>query len=112
MPEILDLLFTRRLWRYDPAAHWSENLTHWFNLAEAGCWFVFAALVWLRWRRCRKSAWEWVYAALFVTFGLTDLREASALHSWLLWIKAANLAGLLWLRWWLIRTHYPTSRTY
>ncbi len=34
----------------------------------------------------------------FFAFGLTDFRDAYALKSWLIWLKAANLLALLWLR--------------
>ncbi|MBI1347395.1 hypothetical protein GC163_14040 [bacterium] len=112
MHELIDLLFYRTLWQYDPARDWTENTTRYFNLLEATAWVVFAALVLIRWKKHRRSGWEWVYAALFLAFAWTDFHEATILQSWLLWVKAIVLAGILRLRWWLLRIHYPNSRTY
>jgi hypothetical protein len=48
----------------------------------------------------------------FFTFGLTDFREAYALESWLIWLKAANLLVLLWLRSFVISRYYQESKLY
>ena len=59
------------------------------------------------------AAAPWVaYAAAFFTFGLTDFREAHTLQSWLIWLKVANLAILLWLRATIIGRYYPSSKLY
>lgn len=86
--------------------------TIWFNLLEGGVWCLFAALVLVRYGRHRRSILEPVYALSFLTFGLTDFREAFVLHSWLIWIKAVNLTVLLMLRQHIIRNCYPESKTY
>lgn len=81
-----------------------------FNLAEAGAWFVFAALVLARWRRNRRSGLEIAYALAFAAFGLTDVREAWEQSASLFAVKGLVLAILLSLRWLLHRRHYPLSR--
>jgi len=112
MNNLVDLLFFRTLWQYDTARDWTENTTRYFNLAEAAVWVMFAGLVLIRWVKYRRSYWEWAYAALFLAFAWTDFREASILQSWLLWVKALLFCVIIRLRGWLIRTHYPASRTY
>jgi hypothetical protein len=59
-----------------------------------------------------RSAIEAVYALAFLTFGLTDFREAYALQSWLIWLKGANLLALLWLRSRVIARYDPGSKLY
>ena len=85
---------------------------HWFNLFEAGVWFVFTALVLYRWARHRHSLLEPAYAAAFFLFGVTDVLESQALTSWLIWLKLANLIALIWLRAIVIRRFYPGSKLY
>ena len=53
---------------------------------------IMAALVLARFLRSCHSSVEIVYALAFLTFGLSDFREAYSLTSWLIWLKAANLA--------------------
>jgi hypothetical protein len=55
---------------------------------------------------------ELVYSGAFFTFGLTDVREAVHLETWLILAKGANLLALLLLRAHVIRRHYPRSRTF
>ena len=62
--------------------------------------------------RHRRSRLELAYALAFLTFGLTDLREAFALQSWLIWVKLMNLLVLFGLRRIVIQRYYPTSRLY
>jgi hypothetical protein len=52
------------------------------------------------------------YGIAFLTFGLSDFREAYSLQSWLILFKGANLAALIWLRWQVLRRYYPQSRTF
>lgn len=110
---MLHQMLTDELWRYDPRAEAVLQLTHWFNLAEGAVWLIFAGLVFRRWLRHRNSlVWEGSYALSFVTFALTDFREAWVLTGTLLLIKAANLAILLTLRRIVLRRYYPARRTW
>ena len=106
-----------RSWLLDPWWIWDaatagpgDIFYRWFNLVEAGAWFVFAALVLARWSRNRRSGLEIAYALAFVAFGLTDVREAWEQSAPLFAIKGVVLAILLVLRWLLHRRHYPESR--
>lgn len=85
---------------------------HAFNLFEGVMWVVLAALVLRRNLRHQHALIELAYALSFLTFGLTDFREAYALSSWLLWIKGLNLVLLLWLRSLVIRRYYPGSKLF
>ena len=78
---------------------------HWFNLAEAAFWLGCALTVWRRHAARRLPLERW-YALSFVTFALTDLREAFALQTWLIAVKAVNLVAIVWLRA-RLRTSYP-----
>jgi hypothetical protein len=100
-------------WRYssDEPFGFSE-IYHWFNIVEGTAWCVIAALVLRRFLKCRKSGLEVIYAAAFVTFGFSDFVEARALTTGLILAKGANLAMLLVLRRYLLRRHYPESKTY
>jgi hypothetical protein len=110
---VLDLLFHHRWWTCSPhSATWIEHVTHGFNILEGAAWTVFAALVLARWARHRRSRVEPAYALAFVTFGLTDFREAYALDSWLIAIKLVNLLALFSARRYVIRNFYPESRLY
>ena len=75
-------------------------------------WVVLSGLVLRRFVKYRHSRVEVVYALAFFTFGLTDFREAYALQSWLIWLKAANLLALLWLRALVIKRDYSESKLY
>lgn len=100
-------------WTYNPEWVSGRGLVYrWFNIGEAGVWLVFALLVANRWRRCRKSSVELLYAVAFATFGLTDVREASVISAALVLVKGVNLAALLGLRAYVMRRWYPESRTY
>ena len=108
---VLDFLVTHTWWRYN-AADSLHQIYHFFNLGEAVVWLVFGCLVLARFNRHRKSWLEVTYAFAFLLFGLTDLREAFVLQSWLILVKGMNLVALLWLRWIVIRRSYPTSKLY
>lgn len=98
-------------WSWDPATAGTGDVVYrWFNLAEAGAWFVFATLALARWGRNRRSGLEVAYALAFVAFGLTDVREAWEQSAPLFAVKGLVLAVLLTLRWLLHRRHYPESR--
>jgi len=112
MPDWPDILWSHTWWRYDPTGSDYNAPYHWFNLFEAGVWFVFGVLVLYRWGRHRHSLLEPAYAAAFVLFGVTDVLESQALTSWLIWLKLANLIGLIWLRAVVIRRFYPTSKLF
>ncbi len=108
-----DYLLFRTWWAYRAGnPSWIETSLHVFNLFEGMAWVVLSGLVLLRFLRHRRSAIEIVYALAFFTFGLTDFREAYALQSWLIWLKAANLLLLVWLRFIVIRRYYPQSKLY
>ena len=106
-------LLTNPWWIWDPEATGAWGLAYrWFNLTEGGVWFAFALLVLRRWRRARKSWIELCYAAAFLTFGLSDLREAYVISLPLVAGKAINLVVLLALRQHVMRRWYLQSRVY
>lgn len=111
---LADLLWFRAWWTYHRRGQvdWVEVPYHAFNLAEGAAWLTLAALVLRRYLRRRRSALEVAYALAFATFGATDLVEAYALTSWLLWLKLANLLILARLRAVVIARHYPESRLF
>jgi hypothetical protein len=51
-------------------------------------------------------------AVAFLTFGLTDFREAYELASWLVWIKLLNLIALYLLRRIVMKRYYPASKLF
>ncbi len=113
MREWVDLLLLRRWWQYHPkTSSWVEFVYHNFNLFEGVVWFLMAGLVARRYQAHRHSWVEGIYALTFLTFGLTDFREAVALDSWLIWLKLVNLIMLMKIRAWVIRKYYPTSRLF
>jgi hypothetical protein len=109
----VDLLWFHRWWQYpQPGDPWFSIPYHVFNLFEGACWVVIAVLVARRHRMSRRSPWEVVYALAFLTFGLTDFREAYALESWLVWVKLVNLVVLVRLRNLAVRRWYPRSKLF
>jgi hypothetical protein len=108
---VYELLITHTWWQFKPADPLHQAY-HWLNLVEGTIWLIFASLVADRFARNRRSWLEIPYAVAFVTFGLSDFREAYRLESWLLLFKGANLVLLLWLRREVIRRCYPTSKVY
>lgn len=105
-------LFTRTWWIYSRDASLFEQLYHWLNLVEGAAWIGFAALVLQRYLRHRHSKIEMVYAAAFLTFGISDFWEAYRLTSWLILFKGANLLVLIYLRRTVLRRFYPNNRTF
>ena len=106
-------LWTHTWWRFDPSADpWHAVPYHCFNLVEGLIWLVEAILVYARFRRHRYSVIECGYAVAFVTFALTDFREAFVLQSWLIWLKLINLIALLLLRRHVMKRFYPQSRVF
>jgi hypothetical protein len=106
----LSSLLIEPWWTWDPTSAGIGDVAYrWFNLAEAAAWFVFGLMVFHRWRRHRHSGIEVVYAAAFVLFGLTDVREAWQQSALLLAVKGAVLAGLLTLRCVVRHRYYPES---
>lgn len=113
MGETVDFLLLRTWWRYaDAGDPLFREAYHYFNLLEGLAWLVFGGAVFARYLREGKSWIEIAYAATFVAFGATDFREAWALESWLIWIKAALLAALLLLRNRVLRAFYPGRRLF
>jgi hypothetical protein len=113
MPVWLDVLVFRTWWRYRPAETPEVAVPyHLFNLFEGCVWFVLAFLVFRRYWTGRRSPLEVAYAVAFITFGLTDFREAYVLQSWLIWLKATNLVVLWKLRSKVIGQYYPASKLY
>ena len=112
MQDLLQFLFMRTWWTYDPDADWYAQPYHWLNLLEGSTWIVISMLVLLRYMRRRNSSLELIYCAAFATFGLSDFREAYLLQSWLILIKGVNLAALLWLRWLVLRRYYPERKSF
>jgi hypothetical protein len=100
-------------WAYDAAPTETFSQIHrTINLIEGTVWCLLAVLVLLRFARQRNSGLELLYAAAFLTFGLSDFREAVALQTRLIVAKGVNLVALVWLRRTVLRRYYPTSRTY
>jgi hypothetical protein len=107
-PDPFEVLFLHRWWRYNAReTPWVSIPYHAFNLFEAAVWFLFAGLVFRRYLSTRASTLEVWYALAFATFGLTYIREAYALDSWLIWLKLVNLVVLLRLRAQVIARIYP-----
>lgn len=113
-----ELLLTRRWWHYAANAHWYDGPYHWLNLLEGCAWLMIAALVLRRHIQHRGPRprhlhrIELFYAAAFVTFAISDFREAYAVHSWLILFKAANLIVLLRLRRFVLQRCYPRARVW
>ena len=112
MKLILDLLWTRSWWIYQPTGNIPSEVYHYFNLFEAMAWILLAILVLVRYLHRRSSTWEIAYAFAFLLFGLSDIREAYELNSWLIWAKGLNLAVLLLLRRMIQSRYYPESQLY
>ena len=111
--QVINLLFFRTWWSLGVGKHSSaELMLHAFNLFEGSVWLILAALVIRRYYWHRSSSLEILYALAFVTFGLTDFREAYTLQSWLIWIKLINLVVLFRLRSLVIKRFYPQSKLY
>jgi hypothetical protein len=109
----MEVLLRRTWWAYDAKNSLpADAVYHYFNLFEAGAWFVFAALVLVRYAKFRRSLLEPIYAIAFLCFGVTDLLEARALTSWLVWIKFGNVIALFWLRAIVIKRFYPGSKLF
>jgi hypothetical protein len=107
-----DLLWFHRWWGYPSRSDpWFSLPYHSFNLFEGTCWATLAGLVFRRYRHNRHSILEVCYAIAFLSFGLTDFREAYALESWLIWVKPVNLIVLIALRW-VLQKRYYAGRTW
>lgn len=116
MPDLVDWLWLHTWWSFDQA---EDPLYAWayrcINLIEALCWLGFAAAVLIRRARqpaAQRGTIELAYALAFFTFALTDVREAVALQSWLVWVKLVNLVVLLVIRRRVMKTLYPQSRLF
>ena len=111
--QFVELLVFRTWYAYRSGnPDWIETPYHIFNLFEGLVWVTISMLVLARFIRFRRSVIEVIYAGAFFTFGLTDFREAYALQSWLIWLKAANLLALIRLRSIVIKRYYPASKLY
>lgn len=110
---MFEAFFAHVWWRYDGAfGDWFTHLYHWFNLLEGCVWLVVAGLILWRFRNHRQSRQEVVYAAAFLTFGLTDFQESLEQSSWLIAIKLVNLIVLYFLRKRIMSKYYPSARVY
>jgi len=112
LEELIDFLIRRTWWTYNPGSDWYAHPYHWINLIEGCFWLVFAGLVLKRYWRHRHSPIELLYAFTFLTFALSDFREAYVVQSWLILLKGVNLIGIIYLRRTVIRRFYPSSKTY
>lgn len=110
--ELVDVLLWRTWWRYADSPGWFDEVYHWLNLVEGCILISLAALVLLRFVRQRKSLLELIYGFTFLTFGVSDFREAYALESWLVAWKLFNVVALLMLRRIVISRYYPEWKTY
>ncbi|WP_404306120.1 hypothetical protein [Neorhodopirellula lusitana] len=113
MKQLTDLLIQRTWWRYSPRhGDLFNDLYHGFNLCEGAFWVALSCLVLRRYWIHRNSQLEIVYSILFLTFGITDFVESSALTSWLIWLKVMNLVPLFLVRRTIIRRYYRESKLY
>ena len=107
------LLWSHAWWLWDAAGAGAFDWTYRsFNLIEAVSWTWCAGAVFRRWLRHRHSRLEVPYALAFLLFGASDLREAYALQSWLVWAKLANVIVLFRLRQLVKKRFYPESRMF
>jgi hypothetical protein len=116
MNDLVDILFFKTWWTWlrgpNEPYTWTDIACRCFNFVEAAAWFVFAALVSIRWRRNRRSSLELWYVLAFVLFGISDVIETWSLTSWLLWWKGVNLVALFLLRRRVMRQCYPEAKLY
>jgi len=116
MQDITRILFYETWWSWSQSSAephtWLDIATRSFNLVEAAAWFLFALLVFLRWKRHRRSSLELWYVLAFLLFGLSDLIEMWSLTSWLLWWKGINLVTLFLIRRSVMKRYYPTAKVY
>ena len=116
MKDFTRILFFETWWTWarntNEPYSWTDFACRGFNFVEAAAWIIFAGLVFVRWRRCRKSNLELWYMLAFTLFGVSDLTEAWVVTSWLLWWKAVNLVGLFYLRRTVMRRFYPDARVF
>ena len=61
-------------------------------------------------RRTTGGVWDWVYVALFAVFGLSDVLESQVVPMWLLAAKGLIFAGIVAVRWIVVRRYYPGSK--
>lgn len=113
MAETLEIVFIRSWWRYTPNdGQWFTAIYHWFNIAEGIAWVVCSGLVFRRYLTHRRSRLEICYAVAFLTFAITDFKEAYEQSSWLIWLKLLNLIVLFLLRHRVMTHHYPAAKLY
>jgi hypothetical protein len=111
--QAVDLLWFRVWWKYaQPNDPWFSIPYHAFNLFEGACWVVIGVLVLRRYLASPRSALEIGYAMAFLSFGLSDFREAYVLESWLVWVKLVNLIALVRLRAVAIKRWHPGSKLF
>lgn len=114
--DILRVLWFETWWKWDRLPNdplvFTDFACHYFNLCEAAAWFIFSILVLRRWWLNRRSALEIGYAIAFFLFGVSDVVEAWALTSWLLWWKAVNLTVLFFVRKTVMLRFYPDHRLF
>ena len=110
---LFGFMFRHAWWIYEPQTDWYAQPYHWINLVESTAWLTFAALVLIRYTRHRHSRIELLYAFTFLTFGLSDFREAYVVRTWLIvFIKMTNFVALLYLRTMVIKRYYPSNRIF
>jgi hypothetical protein len=113
MKSVVEFLWFKVWWKYpNPVDPWFSIPYHVFNLFEGTCWAILACLVLGRYLVHVRSVVEVGYATAFLTFGLTDFREAYELSSWLVWLKLVNLIVLIQLRNIVMKRWYPASKLY
>jgi len=68
--------------------------------------------IWVMRRHWRKEggAWDYVYALLFVIFGITDFIESQVVPLWLIASKGLIFGGILIVRWIVVRQYYPGAK--
>ncbi|MEM6553002.1 MAG: hypothetical protein AAF750_12870 [Planctomycetota bacterium] len=80
------------------------------NLCEAVAWFAVAVWVIRRHRRRGGGRWDWVYAGLFVVFGLTDVMESQVVPLWLVAVKGVVFGGIVGVRFVVVRRYYVGAK--
>lgn len=97
------------LWKFD-----SRNITDliysWFNVTEGIAWLAIALYVFRRYLVHQKTNLEIIYTLLFIVFGISDFWESYIVQLWLIMTKGLIFAGIIIVRFRLVRKHYAGYR--
>lgn len=113
MTDVFRIIFIKIWWTWDPRDdQWFSLAYHWFNILEGVARIVVGGLVLGRYLKHRRSLLEIGYCLAFLTFALTDFREAWEQSSWLIWLNLVNLTALLRVRRVVMQRLYPGAKVY